>query len=51
MTKPVGYWQGEFSEQGGATIYEEPQESCFKIIYPNLPLYDHPISEMGSVSV
>ena len=40
--EPVGYWQGEFSKDGGATLYEVPQESMFGRKYRNIPLYDHP---------
>jgi hypothetical protein len=36
---PVGYWQGAFSADGGATLYEVPQESAFGRRYPNYPLY------------
>jgi hypothetical protein len=46
MPKPIGYWQGQFSKEGGATLYEEPQESQFRIRYPNIPLYEHPRNEM-----
>ena len=40
--EPVGYWQGEFSKDGGATLYEVPQESMFGRKYRNIPLYDRP---------
>jgi hypothetical protein len=40
--EPVGYWQGEFSKDGGATIYEVPQESAFGRKYRNIPLYTAP---------
>lgn len=40
--EPVGYWQGEFSKDGGATIYEVPQESVFGRKYRNIPLYTAP---------
>jgi hypothetical protein len=40
--EPVGYWMGEFSKDGGATLYEVPQESCFGKIYKNLPVYSAP---------
>jgi hypothetical protein len=37
--KPMGYWDGEFSSDGGATVYEVPQESVFGRKYRNIPLY------------
>ena len=40
--EPVGYWQGEFSKDGGATLYEVPQESVFGRKYRNIALYDRP---------
>jgi len=40
--EPVGYWQGKFSLDGGATLYEVPQVSAFGRSYPNIPLWEHP---------
>ncbi len=40
--KPVGFWDGEFSEDGGATLYEVPQISAFGYTYRNIPLYAQP---------
>lgn len=40
--EPVGYWDGEFSKDGGATLYEVPQESLFGRKYRNSPLYERP---------
>ena len=40
--KPTGYWDGEFSDDGGATLYEVPQKSLFGRKYPNIPLYTTP---------
>ena len=37
--EPVGFWQGEFSKDGGAVLYEVPQESVFGRKYLNAPLY------------
>ena len=39
---PVGYWEGEFSDDGGATLYEVPQQSIFGRKYRNEPLYASP---------
>lgn len=36
---PIGYWQGAYSADGGATLYEVPQESAFGRRYPNFPLF------------
>jgi hypothetical protein len=41
-SEPVGYWMGEFSKDGGATLYEVPQESAFGKKYRNIPLYTTP---------
>lgn len=43
--EPVGYWQGQFSQDGGATLYEVPQVSAFGRSYPNIPLWEHPPAE------
>ena len=40
--EPVGYWDGEFSTDGGATLYEVPQVSFFGRKYPNIPVYAAP---------
>jgi len=40
--EPVGYWDGEFSKDGGATLYEVPQVSAFGRQYRNVPLYPAP---------
>jgi hypothetical protein len=40
--EPTGYWDGEFSDDGGATLYEVPQDSLFGRKYPNIPLYTTP---------
>jgi hypothetical protein len=40
--EPVGYWMGEFSKDGGATLYEAQQESVFGRKYRNIPLYTRP---------
>ena len=40
--EPTGYWDGKFSKDGGATLYEVPQESMFGRKYPNIPLYATP---------
>ena len=40
--EPVGYWDGEFSKDGGATLYEVPQVSAFGRQYRNAPLYSAP---------
>jgi hypothetical protein len=40
--EPVGYWGGEFTKDGGADLYEVPQESCFGRVYKNLQLYATP---------
>jgi hypothetical protein len=40
--EPTGYWDGKFSKDGGATLYEVPQESMFGRKYPNIPLYTTP---------
>lgn len=37
--EPVGYWDGVFSKDGGATLYEVPQESLFGRKYPNIPVF------------
>jgi len=37
--EPVGYWQGEFSKDGGALLCIVPQESIFGRKYRNIPLY------------
>ena len=42
--EPVGYWGGEFTKDGGADLYEVPQESCFGRVYKNLPLYAAPVA-------
>jgi len=42
VQKPTGYWDGEFSDDGGAILYEVPQESLFGRKYPNIPLYTTP---------
>lgn len=39
QAEPVGYWDGEFSKDGGATLYEVPQESVFGHKYRNIPLF------------
>lgn len=39
---PIGYWQGQFSKDGGAVLYEVPQESAFGRTYPNYPVYAGP---------
>jgi hypothetical protein len=39
---PTGYWQGQYSKDGGATLYEEEQVSVFGHKYINIPLYTHP---------
>lgn len=44
--EPVGYWQGEFSKDGGAILYEVPQVSAFGRSYPNIPLWTHPPAEV-----
>jgi hypothetical protein len=46
----VGYWQGKFSDDGGATLYEVPQESCFGHKYPNKPLYTQSTTVQAAVS-
>ena len=48
-SEPVGYWDGEFSKDGGATIYEVPQVSAFGRKYGNIPLYTHPSPPEGMV--
>ena len=40
--EPTGYWDGEFSDDEGATLYEVPQDSLFGRKYPNIPLYTTP---------
>ncbi len=42
QAEPVGYWDGEFSGDGGATLYEVPQLSVFGRKYRNVPLYTAP---------
>ena len=42
QSEPVGYWQGQFTKDGGAAMYEVPQESAFGREYPNIPLYTAP---------
>jgi hypothetical protein len=39
--EPVGYWNGEFSKDGGAVLYEMPQNEVF-MVHPNIPLYTAP---------
>jgi hypothetical protein len=39
--EPVGYWDGEFSKDGGAVLYEKPQNKVF-MVHPNIPLYTTP---------
>lgn len=40
--KPIGYWGGAFSIEGGADLYEVEQVSAFGRVYKNLPLYATP---------
>ena len=40
--EPVGYWQGEFSKDGGAILCEVKQESVLGRTYRNIPLYTSP---------
>ena len=41
--EPVGYWQGKFSEDGGATLCRVPQVAFLgRHTYPNIALYDRP---------
>ena len=42
VQEPVGYWGGEFSHDGGAVLYEVPQQSAFGFKYRNEPLYAAP---------
>jgi hypothetical protein len=39
--EPVGYWDGEFSKDGGAVLYEMPQNEVF-MVHQNIPLYAAP---------
>jgi hypothetical protein len=49
--KPVGYWQGQFSQDGGATLYEVPQVSAFGKSYPNIPLWERPAPAVAEDAV
>lgn len=42
--KPIGYWGGAFSIEGGADLYEVEQVSAFGRVYKNLPLYAAPVA-------
>lgn len=42
QVEPTGYWKGQYSKDGGATLYEEPQVSVFGLSYRNIPLYATP---------